>query len=81
MDISQMAVAIAMGATLAALLSFFLTLLRNSRSAAKGDIIVIIKKGWHTIEILNPTSDEIETRLGELRDFKNNHPNSTDEAK
>jgi len=81
MDIAQTAVAIAMGATLAALLSFFLTLFRNYRSTAKGDITVIIKKDWHTIEILNPTSDDIEKRLGELRDFKNNHPNSGDDAK
>lgn len=77
MDIAQTAIAIAMGATLAALVSFFLTFIRNSMSPANGDIIVIIKKGRHEIEILNPTSDEIEKKLYELRDFeKNDHSNS-----
>lgn len=68
MDIAFTVFVFAMGAAIAAIFSFFLTFIRNSMLANKGEITVLIKKGGHTIEILNPTSDQIDKLLRQLRD-------------
>lgn len=67
MDVVTIAVAIAVGATLASLSSVLLNIIKGLLKDKPNEAQVIIKKDGRTIEILNLTNEEID-RL--LLDFK-----------
>jgi len=74
MDVVTIAVAIAVGATLASLSSVLLNIIKDVLNGKSNEAQVIIKKDGRTIEILNLTNEEID-RL--LLDFKQGYQGHT----
>lgn len=74
MDVVTIAVAIAVGATLASLSSVLLNIIKGFLKGKPNEAQVIIKKDGRTIEILNLTNEEID-RL--LLDFKQGYQGNT----
>jgi hypothetical protein len=72
MDIVTTLVAMAMGATLAAVFSSLLAFIKDFSSGRANEARIIIKKGHRTTEVLSATNEEVEIFLQEFKRFHHN---------
>ena len=76
MDIVTTLVAVAIGATLAAVFSALLGVIKEFLSGQQTEARIIIKKGHRTVAVLNSTDDEVDQFLLQ---FKSVHQDNTKE--